>query len=425
MYWSTIRFVVTETLNPRPKIVTRKMTELRSGNTLRFMDNANELLYKHNGLNREVTYWSLPPLFVGNKLTSFEGNLTVTQRFYGNGDSTSDSPDLMLVGNGVILNWYSSIGVSQGEIHTLIIPLHSTPEWKKIYGGIETIPTRDDFLNVLSQIDAIYVKASPFTFMTETFLRKVTMDVAIPNRTPFQATGIEQCLCPEGYVGTSCESCDRGYYRDFLDKSKGELGTCMKCHCNGHEKSCQMNSAGMVSCLCKEGYEGNRCEISLGPQPQPESPIIVTVMEPKFKIVQVGISINLHLSAVIDTIYVEIQVGESVTLACNARTRLQGNPLNVTWSRENGQLPKTSSVMNGILFIASVTTADSGTYICSATDGYYSIVDRAEVQITSPEEADIQIEPFYPEATEGEDLQVNCFVRQPGYIITWTKLDGG
>jgi len=287
MYWSTIRFVVTETVNPRPKIVTKDMTELRSRNALRFMDNANELLFKHDGLNREVVYWSLPPLFVGNKLTSFEGNLTVIQRFYGSGGATSDSPDLKLVGNGMILNWYSGRTLTQNEFQVFTVPLFSTSDWKKSFGGIETIPTRDDFLLVLSQLDGIFVKASPFKFMTETFLRKVTMDVAIPNKTPFPATGIEQCLCPEGYIGTSCESCARGYYRDFLDKSNGDLGSCMKCQCNGHEKSCQMNTAGLVTCLCKEGYEGKRCEISLEPQPQPESPIIVTVVEPKFKIVQV------------------------------------------------------------------------------------------------------------------------------------------
>jgi len=38
--------------------------------------------------------------------------------------------------------------------------------------------------------------------------------------------------------------------------------------------------------------------------------------------------------------------------------------------------------MNGILMIASVTTADSGTYICTASDGIYSFFDRAEIRIT-------------------------------------------
>ena len=77
--------------------------------------------------------------------------------------------------------------------------------------------------------------------------------------------------------------------------------------------------------------------------------------------------------------------------------------------------------MNGILFIASVTPADSGTYVCSATDGFFSLVDKAELHILSPEVADIEIEPFYPDAFEGEDLQVTCFVQKPGYKPIWSK----
>lgn len=288
MTWSTIRLAVNENPDQRPKVVTNKMAEVSFKSELRFVDKSNELLLNHisNGLNTTINYWRLPPMFVGNKLMAFEGNLTVTQRFFGNGASTSDSPDLIMVGNQVTLQWYSTIAVYSGVVNVLTVPLQSAPEWKMVYGGTVNNPTRDDFLHVLSQIESIYVKASPFASMIKTFLSKVMMDVAVPFNTPSPKKFSEMCQCPQGYVGTSCESCDTGYYRDLTKK---EPGFCTKCDCHDREVSCQMNNPqGTLDCLCKEGYDGNRCEIAVTTTPHPESPIVVAVKEPKLKILQVG-----------------------------------------------------------------------------------------------------------------------------------------
>ena len=58
-------------------------------------------------------------------------------------------------------------------------------------------------------------------------IRKVMMDIAIPQKTggPL-ATGIEECQCPEGYTGLSCELCDTGYIRGESDGSSGAAGEC-------------------------------------------------------------------------------------------------------------------------------------------------------------------------------------------------------
>ena len=87
------------------------------------------------------------------------------------------------------------------------------------------------------------------------------MDIAIPQNTGYPAKSVEQCLCPEGYEGLSCESCARGYYRDQYDL-QGPVGTCKPCDCNGNELGCSLNSAGDLVCQCKDGFDGDQCQNS-------------------------------------------------------------------------------------------------------------------------------------------------------------------
>ena len=59
-------------------------------------------------------------------------------------------------------------------------------------------------------------------------IRKVMMDISVPQMTggPI-ASGVEECQCPEGYTGLSCETCDTGYNRDQSDGSSGSNGACI------------------------------------------------------------------------------------------------------------------------------------------------------------------------------------------------------
>lgn len=50
-----------------------------------------------------------------------------------------------------------------------------------------------------------------------------------------RAYEVEECRCPPGYKGLSCEECDVGFYR-----SDGGLylGTCEPCECHGYTNEC-------------------------------------------------------------------------------------------------------------------------------------------------------------------------------------------
>ena len=62
------------------------------------------------------------------------------------------------------------------------------------------------------------------------------LDIAVPQMTGFIASGIEECRCPRGYGGLSCQDCEFGFYRDRADRSNGPLGRCKPCECGGNEQ---------------------------------------------------------------------------------------------------------------------------------------------------------------------------------------------
>ena len=75
--------------------------------------------------------------------------------------------------------------------------------WLKLEGGIKTPASRNDLISTLTNIESIKIRASFGPGMTETRLRKIMLDIAIPQNTGFVAKSVETCLCPKGNVTRS------------------------------------------------------------------------------------------------------------------------------------------------------------------------------------------------------------------------------
>ena len=88
------------------------------------------------------------------------------------------------------------------------------------------------------------------------------MDIAVPQMTGGPpASEAEECQCPDGYTGLSCETCATKYYRDESDISVSSLGACQPCPCNDNQESCGRDvQAGQVICVCKQGWTGMFCD---------------------------------------------------------------------------------------------------------------------------------------------------------------------
>ncbi len=88
-------------------------------------------------------------------------------------------------------------------------------------------------------------------------LRRVALERAdrgnVTNGVPQGVNKIEECRCPPGHTGTSCEECEPGYWRDpNVATAQGQSGVdaflglvnpvyrrvCVPCDCNGRADSC-------------------------------------------------------------------------------------------------------------------------------------------------------------------------------------------
>ncbi|CAJ0956023.1 unnamed protein product, partial [Ranitomeya imitator] len=131
--------------------------------------------------------------------------------------------------------------------------------------------TREHLLMALSDIDVLMVRASYAERMIESRISNIHMDIAVPHATGLQqAVEVEQCTCPVGYSGPSCQDCDIGYTRST---SGLYLGTCERCQCGGHSSECDGESGECLNCQHNtEGAKCERCKPGFYGAPRPGSP---------------------------------------------------------------------------------------------------------------------------------------------------------
>ncbi|KAK0088927.1 hypothetical protein PV326_004677, partial [Microctonus aethiopoides] len=222
----------------------------------------NEIGFRFTSANRNSRlFWSLPPTFTGNKIKSYGGNLTLTQRYSAYpGTPPIKDQDVILSGNSITLFWTNPHELIRDRAITYSVPLRET-HWRRLTMEGPRSASRTDFMTALSNIESILVRATYSEQMIASFISDIILDTAVENLTgKKRAILIEACRCPVGYVGTSCESCARGYYRDTTDRSISVLGSCNPCPCNDHEESCEISRGGQVKCHCLSGYAGQYCQ---------------------------------------------------------------------------------------------------------------------------------------------------------------------
>ncbi|XP_043503640.1 basement membrane-specific heparan sulfate proteoglycan core protein isoform X1 [Polistes fuscatus] len=386
----------------------------------------NEIGYRYPDNRSRRLFWSLPSACTGNQVKSYGGNLILTQHITAQpGAQSYKDQDVLIIGNGITLFWTNPTDVLPDIPLNYSVPLRES-EWKRLTTAGPRSASRTDMMTVLSNIEAILVRASHSDRMTATYISDISLDTAVENFSgQKRATQVEACRCPPGYLGTSCEICARGYYRDTSDRAVSVLGSCNLCPCNNNEESCEINRSGHVKCNCVPGYTGENCQyvVEYPPPTSPSTPtitpprVVVFVQEPEFQIVHTGNTVRYH---------------------CSGRS-LDNGSLNIRWEKEGGQLPSGRSVddSHGVLIIRDVKVSDSGIYVCQVSDGINIGIKKVtltvgafpksllEIPGANPVKPRVVIMPPYLEVKEGEPVEFHCEANgNPPPHVEWIRLHG-
>ncbi|KAM5132244.1 basement membrane-specific heparan sulfate proteoglycan core protein [Mantella aurantiaca] len=207
-----------------------------------------------NNIPQDIYFWVLPERFKGDKVTSFGGELhyTITYEAAYGAQSLDTQPHVVLQGNGIFLEHYADVRSSPGFPITVTVPFRER-FWRRADGQDAT---REHLLMALADIDVLMIRASYAERMVESRISNIYMDIAVPHTTGLaQAVEVEDCACPIGYTGPSCQDCDIGYTRST---SGLYLGTCERCQCGGHSTECDGETGECLN--CQHNTEGPKCE---------------------------------------------------------------------------------------------------------------------------------------------------------------------
>ncbi|XP_068454510.1 basement membrane-specific heparan sulfate proteoglycan core protein isoform X9 [Clinocottus analis] len=216
---------------------------------------SSEVVYRSfSSVPNDIYYWVLPESFRGDKVTAYGGELRYTVRFepFQRSLVIDGQPDVVLQGNGIFLEHFSQTKLLPRVPQTVTVTFRES-EWRRSDGQ----PcTREHLLMALADVTVFMIRATYADNMVESSVSDIKMDVAVPHSTGNdRALEVEECACPQGYRGPSCQECDEGYTRT---SSGLYLGTCERCNCNGHASGCDTETGRCLQCL--HNTDGPRCE---------------------------------------------------------------------------------------------------------------------------------------------------------------------
>uniref|UniRef100_A0AAG5CPX2 Basement membrane-specific heparan sulfate proteoglycan core protein n=1 Tax=Anopheles atroparvus TaxID=41427 RepID=A0AAG5CPX2_ANOAO len=227
-----------------------------------------------------IPYYSLPDEYKGNQLKSYGGSIRYDVEYDGVGRPIN-APDVILRGNGVDL-FYRHGATFYPDIRNNVTVSLVPGWWRRLDNSLAH---REDIMMVLANIESILIRMQYVDGVERNIeLVNIMMDSASTNdRGLGSAPLVEECRCPPGYRGLSCESCDYDYVRQtgsgpwlgrcvprveecrpgyYGDPNRGQ--PCRPCPCpvvgdKSRARSCYLDSRDNVVCRCDVGYAGERC----------------------------------------------------------------------------------------------------------------------------------------------------------------------
>ncbi|XP_032087651.1 basement membrane-specific heparan sulfate proteoglycan core protein isoform X2 [Thamnophis elegans] len=473
---SYYRDVVSTTFHPGDfqgfALVNRQRSvRLLTGFAVEMSPEGPQLSYDQFGeLSQESYYWQLPDAYLGDKVGSYGGRLRYTLSYSAGGRGTPlPDADVQITGNDITLVAYLS--ELRPHEHKGFEVIFREQFWKRPDGQPAT---REHLLMALADLDEILIRATHSTDMLSAGIAGVSMETAVPTYTSLpRALEVEECRCPPGYQGLSCQDCAAGYTRTGGGLY---LGHCTLCECNGHSESCHPETGTCSHCLhhaagefceqCAPGYYGDAtagtpedCQPCACPLPDSENQFSrtceslegggyrCTACEPGYagqyceqcasgytgnpnirgqKCLPLGRPDQPRLVVQIHPSRTTVSQGSEVTLRCQVSGE---SPHFFYWSREDGRpVPSTAQRREeGVeLHFASIRPSEAGVYVCTCRNPHFTNSSRSEVIVTEGPSKAISVtveEQKVQNVKPGSDVTFLCTARSksPAYTLVWTR----
>ena len=290
-------------------------------------------------------YFSLPSSHTGNLLRSYGLHLRLTTSYTGSGPAVT-APLVLLQGGGRTLSYSPSEPLLPGSPNRVEVRLAPGRGWS----GPEGPVSRAELLVMLRSVDRLLVRAQHVVAgPVDVTVEAIELEVGVAAGGSVTVGSVEQCSCPPGHTGLSCEVCAPGYSMEAdqclpqdtpcaAGRYRPEAGQgCQTCPCplttpsNQFATECYLDVDrqvgptskpvhlyGQVTCRCPPGYTGRRCgecargfegnpavpggsctqgsyASSPGPSSSPGPALLVPVSGP-MSLVQIHDTIKLHRS---------------------------------------------------------------------------------------------------------------------------------
>ncbi|XP_064107459.1 laminin subunit alpha lam-3-like isoform X1 [Macrobrachium nipponense] len=212
-------------------------------------------------------YWQLPREFMRDKVLSYNGYLRFRVGSEGGKSKFPNQilesyPLVSLQGNWqLVLEYYPPAIVPDGRYE---VKLHE--DYWRLKNKPQVV-TREKMMIALQNIQHILIRATDASDTTSALLQEVSMDIAAEGSPVSSrvALGIERCICPPNYSGTSCQDPSRGFFRWHSKKYPHSeiiidlVGESRPCNCNGRSETCNRETG--VCQNCRENTMGPHCEV--------------------------------------------------------------------------------------------------------------------------------------------------------------------
>ncbi|XP_006868776.1 PREDICTED: laminin subunit alpha-1 [Chrysochloris asiatica] len=217
----------------------------------------------------EPFYWRLPEQFQGDQLMAYGGKLRYSMAFYSlDGIGTSNFEPQVLIKGGRTRKqviYMDAPAPENGARQEQEVGMKES-FWKYFNSVSEMSVTRSDFMSVLSNIEYILIKASYGQGLQQSRISNISVEVSRkeelhPGRE--KASLVENCLCPPGTAGFSCQDCAPGYHRGNLPeggvrRSHLLIAPCIPCDCNNHSEACDPETGKCLN--CSDNTAGDHCD---------------------------------------------------------------------------------------------------------------------------------------------------------------------